>query len=426
MNILIISDIPWSTNNSFGNTFTNIFGGMQNVKIYHICCRQGTTKESLAVSTLQMTDSSALYSVLGKDAAVIFNGDNNYERPDISNIIRSRRAKDKIIFHIVRDVIWKFGGWKRSILLDEFLKKSGIDIVYLPIYASWHMCDVQMYIISRLRVPVVAHITDDVYQAHPQGERGLLESFYRDFLQKKICATISKCSYIEVFAENMMQEYRKLFKKKCYVIGKGIKPNEVPRVRNTSNNSNIIVYSGGLGADRYKVIARLARSIDDSGASFRIHIYSPDAFEGNIKKAFEQCKCVKYRGFANSESLKKIQRRAGYLLHVESFSPKMIDAVRMSFSTKIIDYMMTGNPIIAIGPSVVNSIAVLKERKVAIVADKVEDINAVVDNLIMGNVELDELFCRSRQYLIEEHNINVIQDGMQERMNAICKTKGKM
>ena len=46
-------------------------------------------------------------------------------------------------------------------------------------------------------------------------------------------------------------------------------------------------------------------------------------------------------------------------MHVEGFGNDAVETVGMSFSTKIIDYMMCGKPIFAVGDIRINSIKVL-------------------------------------------------------------------
>ena len=49
--VLIVSRTPWNNSNSFGNTFSNLFGGMSGVKIYNICCQPGSIENDI-VKTL--------------------------------------------------------------------------------------------------------------------------------------------------------------------------------------------------------------------------------------------------------------------------------------------------------------------------------------------------------------------------------------
>ena len=82
--------------------------------------------------------------------------------------------------------------------------------------------------------------------------------------------------------------------------------------------------------------------------------------EDKIKTALSQYSFVKLYKGVDSVQVYKIQKNANFLIHVEGFSKKAIAETRMSFSTKLIDYMSTMKPIIAIGPSNINSIEVLK------------------------------------------------------------------
>jgi hypothetical protein len=64
MKILIVSRTTWDDSNSFGNTFSNLFGGMKDVEIYNIACRNGVSNNAVAAEELQMTDKSVLKSIL--------------------------------------------------------------------------------------------------------------------------------------------------------------------------------------------------------------------------------------------------------------------------------------------------------------------------------------------------------------------------
>ena len=66
MRILIISRTSWDNSNSFGNTFSNIFGGIKDLEIYNVCSQEGDNINSIVQCTYQMTDRSVLESIVGK------------------------------------------------------------------------------------------------------------------------------------------------------------------------------------------------------------------------------------------------------------------------------------------------------------------------------------------------------------------------
>ena len=153
MKILIISRTPWNEGNSFGNTFTNLFKGMQNVEIYHICCQKGITKGTLAVGTLQMTEKQIIRD--GKNIGeMVFDSINLDLKESINKSVKNK-YKDYIVSKrfvsalLVRDIIWKLSNYKKSDQLLRFIKNANPDIIYLPIYNSWYMCDIQEFVLEQ-------------------------------------------------------------------------------------------------------------------------------------------------------------------------------------------------------------------------------------------------------------------------------------
>lgn len=50
-------------------------------------------------------------------------------------------------------------------ILDE----AKPDVLYLPLYSSCYMCDVQQYVVDALSIPVVGHISDDLFAVSPES-----------------------------------------------------------------------------------------------------------------------------------------------------------------------------------------------------------------------------------------------------------------
>ena len=48
MRILIVSNSPWRSDNSFGNSFTNIFEGISDIEIANIYCKYGKPQTTVA------------------------------------------------------------------------------------------------------------------------------------------------------------------------------------------------------------------------------------------------------------------------------------------------------------------------------------------------------------------------------------------
>ncbi|MBR6737920.1 MAG: glycosyltransferase [Clostridia bacterium] len=419
--VLIISRTPWDNSNSFGNTFSNLFENMDGVDIYNICCQHGTANNNVVKKAIQFTDKSVLKNVFtGKDYCRVIGNDNKVPTYDDQDITKKKLVKVKTLILSIRDFVWKLGAWKKSKVLNDFLKEVKPDVVYLPIYASHYMCYVQSYLIDKLGVPVVGHISDDVYGIPKKAKVSFKN--YRKRLQKKVSTLISKCSYLEVFAENMKEEYEKTFNVPCYVIGKGINVESIKPFNYSLINSNVsFVYTGNIGSERYKSLAMLGKALDKVYDNAVLNVYSASALTKEIENEFSKSKSIKFHGRISREEVDEVQKQADYLVHVESFSDEGVFSAKMSFSTKIIDYMLMGKPIIAVGPAEVNSMQVLKNYGCAITCENENEIEEKVKLIKDEKIDLNQLSNNVYNYLVEYRNIKTIQQGIKQRLQSLIK-----
>ncbi len=424
MRILIISRTPWNNSNSFGNTFSNLFEGMADVEIFNICCQNGEMHNQVVKSAFQMTDKSVLHSIYKRKSKTgwlmtqkVENSENKLNQQLATETVKKRR----LIFFMMRDWIWKLGRWKKSKALNDFLKEVKPDMVYLPIYASPYMCDVQQFIVETLGVPVVGHISDDVYGC--PANAFLLSKWYRTKLRKKLKKIINTCSYLEVFAKNMQEEYSRIFNKPCYLIGKGVQIDDIINIKPRIPQAQPLhfVYTGNIGDDRYKSLADIGKAINEAFGRDKaiLDIYSATPLTKEMEEAICQYVCVKFHGQISKEEVVRVQQESDFLVHVEGFSPTAIFSAKMSFSTKIIDYMMTGKPLLAYGPLEVNSIQVLKENKVGLTATSQEELSVVFARLVEDNMDYQQLTDFTKQYLLKYRNIKKIQSDIFGRMKEL-------
>ena len=131
------------------------------------------------------------------------------------------------------------------------------------------------------------------------------------------------------------------------------------------NNDVIISYIGNIGLGRLDTILSLAKAVDTINethkTNWKIRIYSGNKLteEETTKVAFHSC--LRFMGSLTAEQVIQTIRASDVLLFVESFLPEMIEVTRFSFSTKIMEYLSSGKPIISIGPRDASSIATLED-----------------------------------------------------------------
>lgn len=427
MKVLIVSRTPWDESNSFGNTFSNLFGGMENTEIFHICCQSGATNNRIVSKSFQMTEASVLKSIVGKPAGAVVGNiqqDTNGKKRSFQN-----KVKRWPIFYIARDVIWKAGRWKNAPEFLRYLQSIEPDVIYLPLYASWYMCDIQQYIIGYYKdVPYVGHVSDDIYSLPKGFLTPPLFVYYRRKLQKKLRRLITESQYLEVFAENMKTEYSSIFRKKCYLIGKGVNTKELAFCKDRANKENekrTFVYTGNIGGGRFRVLLEAARAIDrvyDEGEACLL-IYTATHLTNGMSREARSVRCLKVMGEVSASEVKKIQQSADYLIHAEDLSKKAAFETKMSFSTKIIDYLVSGRPIIAIGPAEINSMQILEKEHMAITVNKPDQVEDTIRRIRTNEIDMEELRRNSMRYLIQQRDIWEIQKGMHDRLAGLVKAE---
>ena len=60
LRILILSNTPWDNSNSFGNSFSNIFFGIDDIEIANIYCRYGEPDNCIVKKYFQITEKSLI------------------------------------------------------------------------------------------------------------------------------------------------------------------------------------------------------------------------------------------------------------------------------------------------------------------------------------------------------------------------------
>ena len=61
--ILVVSCAPWRNDNSVGNSYTNIFGGIDNIEIAHIYCGNGVPNNNLVKRHFQINEKHIIKNI---------------------------------------------------------------------------------------------------------------------------------------------------------------------------------------------------------------------------------------------------------------------------------------------------------------------------------------------------------------------------
>lgn len=387
MKILVLSRTAWRKDNSFGNTYSNIFGDMKDVEIANIYLADGKPDyNDNVVSYYQISEKEITKSVLkarnktflvGKEVFPEEKSNNteNNQDPSYETMMLDMKKKRWPIFFIARELIWRFGQPNLNNMM-EFVERFNPDIIFLSFYYAAYVDRIALYIKSKINVPIVLEAAIDIYSLKQLS----FDPFFwinRFYIRSYIRRTVIKSEKLYVISEKMRNDYERMLKIPCSVLYKFPDTQRKKDVYCLGEGSLKYLYAGNIGAGRWKSLAVLADALTRTNGG-RLDIYTHTPLTSNMKKALVNS--VIHDPVSYSKII-DLQNESDVLVHAESFDTKNKLAVRYSISTKIMDYLSVGHCIFAIGPKDIASIEYLSKNDLAIIASSKKEISDEVENI---------------------------------------------
>ena len=394
--ILVISRNPWNDDNSFGNTYSNIFANVKNIELGCLYLNSGVPKNALNIDSFQISEGMLLKNLLGKNPTVGKhikpNGSDALEVKGKSLLLfnRARVFRWQILFW-ARDLLWKVSRWN-SRELDNFLEEFNPDLIFVPIIGSSILNDVYNYVKTKTNKPSIGYASDDFYTLNQFNFSPL---FWIDRLAKRrgVARTIRSCDLVYAVSDTQAREYGKIFSRNFPILTKSAFFNEPPLSWNKKNDSISIVYAGNIANGRWKSISYVADAVNrlsSEGFAVSFECYSATPYTKRMIQSFNGVDSF-FKGKRPYEDIQAVLKTADIVVHAEGMDKKNRCVVHQSFSTKLVDYFAMAKCILAVGPADVASIVHLTENDAAAVADSREAVYSHLRELITNPSEIDRL-----------------------------------
>ena len=274
------------------------------------------------------------------------------------------------------------GAWEDMIYNVNIEKQIIQEInIFKPevIYTQVHSYRMLKYVIKIARItmcPIVVHTLDDwMNTTYKKSWISTIPLLYFDKLFGKILNN-GKMHMVGSLA--MLSYMKNRYGGQYEFIANCSTYSEMPSKRN--NKIKKVVYTGGLMLERYLVLDQIAKSINiinSKGKLYEMHIYAPKEHIDGYKK-YMQTSIVFHDSIANDDVI-NILDESDVLVHVESFSPNVINYTKYSLSTKIPEYLASGRPLIYYGPWDVGVACFLRKNKIGI---QVQSNSRLIDVLL--------------------------------------------
>lgn len=412
MKVLVFSSTAWSDNNSFGNSYSNIFQGTD-LEFANIYCRPERPENKLDMEFFQITEKLLVKNLIDPNSAtgirVVSSGNNAVGLNELEQqgFTKARKMRWQILFW-ARDLLWKIGRWN-SPQLQEFLEEAQPDILFQPIYFSGYLNDIAQHIKASTQCPMIGYISDDCYTLR-QFHLSPLYWIDRIIKRKKVKKTIQKCELLYVISQIQKEEYERIFHIPCKVLTKCADFSE--QVPSWPVPQEVkLLYAGNLGEGRWKSLAIVSQTVErlrKEGFSVQLDIYSGTPLKTSMQNALCKDGCRLHEPVSYSEIL-KLQEQADIMLHVEGLSLKSRLAVHQSFSTKLVDFFHMGKCIFAVGPDDVASMDHLIRNDAAVTANSEEQTYEKLKRLVLEPEQIVEYGKKAYACGAKHHEKETIQ-----------------
>ena len=429
--ILLVSHNALSLHNNNGKTLTSIFEDWDAESIAQIYFNNEIPQAVRFSRFFRVTDIDVLKGVFsfgcigGGRCVTPVCGDSGqiqYSSVRESALVRFIRRNEAWKL-VLRDFLFGSGFWVTA-ELKRWFKSFQADSVFFVGGNSRFSFLVAEKLAAWNGVPLDIYITDDyVLNADPQGwlARYLhrkLRAVYRDaFLQAR---------HVFVIGEDMASAFSLEFDRKFIPIMNSVTiPSSlsVGSVARGKKDCIDFVYAGGLHLGRDESIVKFGTLLQDAGKAVgmdvRLTVYSLQRPSDEIERRFLECGVV-FGGALGQDAIALRLANSDFVLHVESFEDRYRRLTKLSVSTKIPEYLVSGACLVAFGPSELASIRLVEKNSLGVTlseCDSVMKMKAKLISVIESRIVRDDFARRGYEYAKRHFDGELVRQQVKSLLN---------
>lgn len=428
MNILTISLNAWNDTQATGNTFSNFFESRDSDMVFsNIYCRNEPIDNQICKNYYRVTESDIVHSLKNRTKhcgkVVLYNPMSNKNRtklnkPNYLNDFLHKYRPSLLLF--IREIIWNTNRWKTT-ELDQFLKAVSPDVIYMHGHNNRYMHNLLWYCQEKTNAKVIVFWGDDMYGIKSFRPGQLL---YHQWLRRKLKYTIQHADLLLGGSDNLCSEYGARFNRVFLPQYKICNTIASPKKQNV-NKDIIIVYAGNLLYGRKELLASVSKVLSKINEShkikIRLHIYSVNQINESDRLVLDD-KCNSFfEGSRPYNEICDILNQCSASLFLESFDKNNIRQTRLSFSTKIIDYMQSSSPLIVYGPREIASVQYLEKSNSALVAHNEDELSSIMNAIQQNPIILDDYAEKKYEFAKLNHSTSTLIPRIKSLMNKKVK-----
>ena len=412
--MLILGLTAWR-NDSTAHTLIDIFSCWDPDKLALVYCTSELPNCTKCSKYFQISESQIIRSVLNPFLKVGRRVDNTTSN-DVDAIkekemYQKAHKNNRKWMRLAREVVWKLGHWKTP-ALRKFVQEFNPDIIFVPIFPYAYPGRIQKYIIKLTGKPTVCYLADDNYSY--DSCQDWIDFVHRFWVRQFVGPLARNSSEMFVIVEKEKEDTDKRFGTNSKILTKSIDFSNRPYVEKNVNNPIKFIYTGGLIIGRDKTLSIIADAINEVNDELgyeaaELNIYSQTTPSNGIMSHINHGSSH-FRGYVGREEVIRLQEEADVAVFAESLVGKEANVAKLSFSTKITDYLSNGKCIFAVGKEYIAPIDYFICNDSAIVSTDIKDIKLNIKRIIDNPTIIAEYSRKAYDCAVRNHEKNMVDE----------------
>lgn len=410
--VLVTSVTTWAGSDG-ADTYSALFEGYPSHLLASLYIREEHPVSTVPGRHFRISESQVISSVLRRRTSTGREVSPNCHEceADLAAIDQTRArylkrtGRRRWLLLLVRELIWLFGRW-RTPELDRFLDDFRPEVVLFGMEGYIHLNRISRYVVRHTGARAVGYFLDDNF-TYLQYPRSIGYRLYRFFQRRELRKCVQLGDYFYAISPKTKAECEAYFGIKCNLL---TKPATVHPAKVTYEAGRAIqlLYTGNLAHGRFDTIKQLDASIsalNEAGHSLHLDVYTTTRLSGaemasltpwtKVHEPIPQC------------AVRDEQRRADILVFAEDLSGSERHVARLSFSTKLTDYLGSGRCILAVAPSDIAPMEYLRAEDAALCASNAREITeclmgVVNDPSLMQEYAQKAVQCAQRNHRLDD------------------------
>lgn len=383
MKVLLLSHNPVTTYNNMGKTFLSLFSVFSPAELCQLYIYPAVPDTACCGSYYRFTDREALHSIwdrnaVGGEISPNLENHDKFANKTEERTYSSARSHSEPM-RLARDLIWRLSRWDH-LGLKAWLDREKPDVLFVAPGKQELLYGIALTLARERHIPIVSYICDDFYFL--QGQNAFWTKLRQKRLRRRITALMQETSLAVTICPELAARYHETFGVSATDVMTcppfSVLPYAAPGAKASCRR---LTYMGNLGCGRGQPLLELGQALDalnrQDGTEFTLEIYTDHKYPELLER-LASCPAIHLHGFVTGEAYRAAFDSADAFVHVEAFDAENRERVRYSVSTKIIESLASGRPLLAYGPEDVASMAYLRRNDCAALACSRQKLSAAI------------------------------------------------